>query len=247
MIGRAAYLALHLQQLAEPPALLLLGNRVGHFRRLCSLARAVDEREQRIVLHLADKAERLLEVLVRLAGEADDDVGGQRYVRDMLLRVVYQLQVVLPGVAAVHQLQYTAAAALHRKVEVPRYLFALGDGVDELVSSVLRVAGHVAYLELPGYRVYAPQKLREINVGAPAVAVYVLTQQQKLLVAVCNELLRLADYLLRVAGALPAAYVRHYAVGAEVVAAVHYRNARLEFALPAKRYPLGDNAVHLRY
>ncbi len=46
-----------------------------------ALALRIDEREHLVVAHLVHKAVRVLEVLRRLAGESDDDVGGQRDLR----------------------------------------------------------------------------------------------------------------------------------------------------------------------
>ena len=43
-----------------------------------TLALGIDEREHLVVADFVDEAARVLEILLGLAGEADDDVGGQR-------------------------------------------------------------------------------------------------------------------------------------------------------------------------
>ena len=73
--------ALHdLDEPLEPLVLDRLGHLVGHRRRVGAAAGRVDEREGAVVAHLLDDGERLLEVRLRLAGEADDDVGAERQV-----------------------------------------------------------------------------------------------------------------------------------------------------------------------
>ena len=59
-------------------ALDLLGHLVGHRGGLGAAARRVDEGERVVVADLVADLERLLEVLLRLAREADDDVGRER-------------------------------------------------------------------------------------------------------------------------------------------------------------------------
>ena len=54
---------------------------VGKVGRGRAGARAVDEAEGAVEAHVLDQLHRLLEVGVGLAGEADDEVGGERDVR----------------------------------------------------------------------------------------------------------------------------------------------------------------------
>ena len=81
-------------------------------------ARAVDEAEGVVEADLVDQAHGVLEVLVGLAGEADDEIRGQADVRARLAQAP-DLALVLPGgVAALHQGEDAVGAALHRQVQV---------------------------------------------------------------------------------------------------------------------------------
>ena len=66
----------------HPLDLHLVRHLVGHRRRLGAVARRVDERERAVEPDLLDDLERLAEVVLGLAGEADDDVGAEREVGD---------------------------------------------------------------------------------------------------------------------------------------------------------------------
>src|SRR6187401_2077450 len=61
-------------QTLDAVVLDLVGYLVWHARDFRAGTRRVDEREGAVVAHLLDHLEGLTEVLVRLAGEADDDV-----------------------------------------------------------------------------------------------------------------------------------------------------------------------------
>ena len=108
--------------------------------------------------------------------------------------------------------------------------FAFGHGAEELLRRVLGVAGHEADEKLARNVVYHAYEVGKIRFAAEvaAVGVYVLPQQGYVLVAVGDELPRLGHDILRTAGALPAADVWHDAVGAEIIAAVHDRQPRLD-------------------
>ena len=75
--------ALHdLDEPLDAVALHLVGDLIGHRRGVGAGAWRVDERERAVEAHLLDDLERLLEVVLGLAGEADDDVGREREVGD---------------------------------------------------------------------------------------------------------------------------------------------------------------------
>src|SRR5262249_28385453 len=71
-----------LDQPLDPFALDVLGHLVRQRRSLRALARRVDEREGAVVADLLDRAHRLLELRLGLAGEADDQVSRQREIRN---------------------------------------------------------------------------------------------------------------------------------------------------------------------
>src|SRR5947207_11170125 len=102
----------------DPFALDLVGDVVGHRRRLGAGARRVDEREGPVVADFLDCAERLLKLGVGLAREADDQVGRQREVRDGCAELGDEPQVALPRVRAAHRLEHACRPRLQRQVRV---------------------------------------------------------------------------------------------------------------------------------
>ena len=110
------------------------------------------------------------------------------------------------------------------------FVFVAAHYLDKLIRGVLWVACHKANEEVTGKRGYTREKLGKIYIRV--IGVYVLTEEGYFLYACGNKLAALLQYCLTFAAAFPAPYVRDYAVGAEVVAAVHYRNPRL-MAVPA--------------
>ena len=116
----------------DPVALDLVRNLVRHRGRLGAGTRRVDEGERAVVADLLDHLERLAEVLLRLAGEADDDVGGQRQVGDGGAHLLDQPQVALAAVRPPHRLQHAGRAGLERQVRVLADRVALGHGGDDV-------------------------------------------------------------------------------------------------------------------
>ena len=120
------------------------------------------------------------------------------------------------------------------------YLFAIAYRINKLMGAVLRVRGHKAYSEIPRQRVYAPQKLRKADTAVQplAVGIYILPQKGYFPVPCGNHFFSLGNYRLRLPRALAPPYIRHYAVGAEIIAAVHYRQPALEGTVPFYRNAL---------
>ena len=71
-----------LDESLDPLELHLVRNLIGHRRRVGAGARRVDERERAVEADLLDDLDRLAEVVLGLAREADDDVGREREVGD---------------------------------------------------------------------------------------------------------------------------------------------------------------------
>ena len=95
-----------LLQREEPVVALLhdrLGHLIGHRRRRGALADRVLEREGAREPRLLDDAHGVFEVLVGLAGEADDDVGRDRGVRHALAHPVEDAEEPLAAVGAAHR------------------------------------------------------------------------------------------------------------------------------------------------
>ena len=91
---------------------------VDHLGRRRARAGREHERVRGVVRRGVDDLERALEVGVGLAGEADDDVGGDREVGDRVARRREPLEVALGGVAAVHARERAVAPRLQRQVQV---------------------------------------------------------------------------------------------------------------------------------
>ena len=87
-------------------------------RRLGAPPRREDEGEGAVVADLVDHLERPREVGLGLSGEADDDVGRDRAVRDVLADQRDPVHVALAAVGPAHPLQHGRGARLQRQVDV---------------------------------------------------------------------------------------------------------------------------------
>ena len=84
-------------------------------------ALAVLEDEAVLEPRLADQLDRLLEIVVRLAAEADDEVAGHGGAGNRLADAGEHLAVLFDRVAALHPLQHVVRAALRRHVQIRRH------------------------------------------------------------------------------------------------------------------------------
>ena len=141
---------------------------VGQLRRLGPAPRREDEREGRVVADLLDDLERGAEVLLGLAREADDDVGRDRAVGDVLADHRDALHVALAVVGAAHRLQDPARARLQRQVDVLAQARQLGVRDDHLLAHVLRVRARVAHALDALDAVHERQQVGEVDPLAPA-------------------------------------------------------------------------------
>ena len=87
------------------------------------------------------------------------------------------------------------------------------------------MAGHKAQQEITVDSGSTPEKLGEAD--AAVIAVDVLTEKSYILISGIGKALYLVKHILRSAAALSAPHIRHNAVGAIIVAAIHYRHPRL--------------------
>jgi DNA-binding SARP family transcriptional activator/Tfp pilus assembly protein PilF len=168
-----------------------------------------------------DQVEGVLEVLVGLAGEAHDDVGGDGGVRDAGPDPVQDGQVPVPAVGAAHRLEHGVRAGLQRHVQAGHDVRGLCHRVDDVVGEVLRVRrGKADALQTLDLAAAAKQFAERVPVAElGAVGVHVLAEQRDLQDAVGDQR---ADFGQDVAGAaipLLAAQARHDAERAGVVAA----------------------------
>ena len=117
---------------------------VGERRRLGAAARREDEREGAVVADLVDDLERLREVRLGLAREADDDVGRQRAVGHVLADQRDAVEVALAVVGAAHRLEDPRRARLQRQVDVLAERGELGVRAHDVLAHVLGVRARVA-------------------------------------------------------------------------------------------------------
>ena len=135
---------LHGAEPVKAAVFLLLGRRVVHFRGRRPRARGEDKGKQRVIAHVFDQADRVLEFLLRLAGEADDHVASQNQLGHDLAAIVRQLQIFLAVIVSVHGLQHPVIAGLERQVELLCDLGVFRNGVKELfVTGMLLAARDV--------------------------------------------------------------------------------------------------------
>src|SRR5215210_5747748 len=110
--------ALRLQELAEPPPRHVPGHAARQLGAGGPLFRAVGESAQVIEAGLPDESQKILEMLLGLAGEPDDERRAQEDVRGQLPRPVEQAQIALRIAAAPHRREDVSVAVLERHVEI---------------------------------------------------------------------------------------------------------------------------------
>src|SRR5579883_781852 len=220
---------------------------VGHRRLLRPGPRRVDERERAVEPDLLDDLERLLEVGLGLAREADDDVGAEREVGDRGAQPLDEREVALARVGPAHRPQDPGGAGLERQVHVLADRVALGDRGDHRLAEVLRVRAREPDPLDPLDGVAGAQELAEVGpeLGreVPPPRVHVLAEQRHLLDALGGELRHLGEDVARTPALLPPAHRRDDAVRAGRVAAHRHLHPRLERPLPVGRQRGRERAV----
>ena len=94
------------------------GTRSASSARRRSRPRAVLEREGARETDVRDKPHRVLELALRLAREADDEVGREGDVGPRPAHAIDQAAVFVAGMPAVHGREHAVRARLHRQVQV---------------------------------------------------------------------------------------------------------------------------------
>jgi hypothetical protein len=138
-----------------------------------------------------DEAHRLLEVVLGLAGEADDEVA-DRLMSGRGAQLAHRALVFQRGVAALHRHQDAVAAVLHRQVQVAHQLGHACVGVDQALRELVGVAGGVADALDAGDVGHVLEQQGEVGdlAGAAhraAVGVDVLAQQRDFLHALVGQ------------------------------------------------------------
>ena len=177
------------------------------------------------IAHLLDDAQRILELRIRLAGEADDEVARQGDVRPRLPHSLDDAQIALGAVAAVHCLEDAVIARLHRQVEERHQLVDVAMRGDQAVAHVVGMAGGVAdAAQVCDLRQFADQAIHALHPALVILAgpgVHILPQQRDLARAAVDQRLGFIDDRAPAPADFGAARVGDYAIGAEFVAALH--------------------------
>jgi hypothetical protein len=225
-------------------ALHVLVDLIRHCRRLGPTPGREDERERAVEADLLDQVDRLAEVVLCLAREADDQVGCQRKIRDGGTHIVDELQVALPRVRAAHPLQEGRRARLERQVRVLADGGAFRHRLDQVRAEVLGVRAREADALDAVHGVAGPQELGEpcadLGQEITAVRVHVLAQQRDLAHAVGCERGHLGDDVPRPPRLLAAAHSRNDAVRALRVTPHRDLHPGLERALASGRQIAGE-------
>ena len=212
---------LQIDQAVQPLHPLRLGHLVGEEAARSPGPGRVGEHEGRIEAGLFDHLQGPLELGLGLAGEADDDVGGDSQVGKRLAQPLHQVEELLAGIAALHAGQDLIVAGLQGKVDVLADRRVGRHGLDHPRGEPGRVRRGEAE---PVGRVELAQRLqqvRELDPGleVPPVVVDVLAQEHDLAVAQARQATDLGHHLGHRAAAQLAPDVGHDAVGAPLVAA----------------------------
>ena len=115
------------------------GNLAGQFRGGGAGTLGVLEGERTGEPGRGDHVEGGLEILLRLPRETDDEVGGDRGVRDGGTYPLDDAQVALGPVGPAHRPQNTVGAGLQRHVQRRAHVGRLGHRVDDVVGELRRV------------------------------------------------------------------------------------------------------------
>ena len=135
----------------------------------------------------------------------------------MMYRCLLYTSVLFRIIMAVHGLQYAAASALKRKMQVLADLAALGKGVNDLVRNILRVGGHKPNALQPVYLVHPTQQFCKGAVQLLSIGVDVLPQKGDFLCSLFHKLLGLRQNRIRGPAALSAPHIGHNALGLSLI------------------------------
>src|SRR4051794_18242076 len=234
----------HLDQALHPLDLdLVRDEALGQQRRLGPAPGREDEGEGAVVADLLADLERLREVLLGLAREADDDVGGDGAVGHVLADERDAVQVAPAVVRAAHRLEDRTRPRLQRQVDVLAHRRELRMGADDVLAHVLGVRARVAQAVEPRDRVQGAQQLGEgaaLGTQVAPVGVDVLAQQGDLARAVGDLGADLVDELVERPRDLQPARGGNDAVRAAAVAADRDLHPGLELARALGRQVAGE-------
>src|SRR5262245_9779095 len=221
----------------------LLRNLVLGSGRLGPLPRRVDERERAVVGDVLHDLERLFEVALGLAREADDDVGREREVGDRGAKLADEAQVALAAIRAAHRLEDTGRARLEREVRVLADRVTRRHRSDDVATEILRMRAREADALDPVDGVDRAQELGETAAEVPSVRIDVLPEESDLADAFVGQPRHFAEDLTGAPAHLAATDRRHDAVRAHRVAAHRDLHPGLETAFAVHRERPGELAL----
>ncbi|CUP53126.1 Uncharacterised protein [Bacteroides xylanisolvens] len=206
--------------------LRLLIDLIRHARCRRAISRRINECIRRIETHLFQKRERLLMHLFRFSREAGDEIGRQHDVRHLFTDVGNKLLEMLDRISAIHFLQHFIRSMLHRQMHMTRHLRRIRHRIHHIECHISRMRRHIAHaldaIHLVDRADQRP-KVRPVS-EIKTIRIHILPEERHLLIAFFREALYLARDILHAAGQLTAAYIRHDAVRAELVAPLHDRD-----------------------
>ena len=204
---------------------------VFHLRRRGARARGILEGKRRGEAGAPDQVHGGLEVLFGLAWETNDDIGGNRRVRNLLPDLIEDAQELLRAVGTAHVLQDLIRAGLQRHVQLRAHRRGFRHGVDDIRGKFRRVrGGKPQALEAVDLAHFA-QQLRESKAIARhfwigeihAIGVDVLAQEGDLRNSLIHQRLYLGQNIARPAVLFLTAQGGNDAEGAGVIAAHGHR------------------------
>jgi hypothetical protein len=212
--------ALHLEQPLQPLALHHVGHVVRQVVRARPLLRAVRERADAVEAHLLHEVEEPAEVVVGLAGEADDARGADGHARHRVAEARDLLADRALALGAAHAREHRVARVLHRHVEVAHHARVRRDHLEQPRRDPRRVQVQVAVPRHAGLAEQRLEQLGEPNAVRAVAAVVreVLRHEVDLAGPLELEQLRLAHHVGRRERAVPPAHQRDRAERAPVVA-----------------------------
>ena len=168
-----------------------------------------------------------LKVLLRLTGEAHDDIGGNGGVRHFLAHFVEDAQELLRAVGTAHVFEDLVGARLQRHVQLWAHSRSLRHGIDDIGGELCRVRGSKAQAFKPLNLAHFPQQLgkgeavsRQVRVSEiDAIGIDVLAQQRHLGHSLLHQGLNLCEDVARAAVLFLAAQGRNDAESTGVIAA----------------------------
>ena len=164
--------------------------------------------------------------LFRFPRETGDEIGRQHDVRHLFTNVGDKLLEMLDRISAIHLFQHFIRAMLHRQMHMTRHLRRSCHRIHHIECHVSRMRRHIAHALDAIYLVDRTDQRSEVRPipEIKTIRIHILPKERHLLIAFLRKPLYLAADILHAAGQLTAAYIRHDAVRAELIAPLHDRD-----------------------